>query len=61
MQRMDAPLGVLITLEPPSKPMIAEGKAAGQYRHEEMGRSYDRISIVTTQQIVEEGNRLRYR
>jgi site-specific DNA-methyltransferase (adenine-specific) len=33
-------------------------KVAGQYRHETMGRSYDRISIVTIREIVEEGKRL---
>lgn len=58
MQRTDAALGVLITLEAPSKPMIAEAKAAGQYRHEDMGRSYDRITIVTAQEMVESFRRL---
>jgi hypothetical protein len=38
--------------------MIAEAKAAGQYRHEDMGRSYDRITIVTAQEIVEDHTRL---
>jgi hypothetical protein len=33
--------------------MTAEAKAAGQYRHEEMGRSYDRIAIITPQEILE--------
>ena len=58
MGREEAALAVLITLENPSGPMIREAKAAGQYRHEEMGRSYDRISIVTIKEIVEEGKRL---
>jgi site-specific DNA-methyltransferase (adenine-specific) len=38
--------------------MIAEAKSAGQYKHEDMGRSYDRISIVKIKEIVEEGKRL---
>jgi DNA methylase/Restriction endonuclease len=58
MEREEAALAVLITLEEPTRPMIAEAKGAGQYKHEEMGRSYDRISIATVKQIVEEGKRL---
>ena len=58
MQRMDAALGVLITLEPPSKNMVVEAKSAGQYSHEDMGRKYDRITIVTIQEIVEGHKRL---
>jgi site-specific DNA-methyltransferase (adenine-specific) len=38
--------------------MVNEAKAAGQYRHETMGRNYDRISIVTVKDIVEDGKRL---
>ncbi len=58
MEREQAALGVLITLEEPSRPMISEAKAAGQYMHEGMGRAYDRISIVTVKDIVEDGKRL---
>ena len=59
MGRENAPaLAVLITLEEPSKPMVAEAKAAGQYHHETMGRNYDKISIVTVQDIVENEKRL---
>jgi hypothetical protein len=58
MGREKAALAVLITLEEPSKPMLSEAKAAGQYRHETMGRNYDQISIVTIREIVEEGKRL---
>ncbi len=58
MGREQAALAVLITLEKPSGPMLKEAKAAGQYRHETMGRSYDQISIVTIQEIVEGGKRL---
>jgi DNA modification methylase len=55
MQREEAALAVLITLEKPTSHMISEAKAAGQYKHEDMGRSYDRISIVTVKEIVEDG------
>lgn len=58
MGREKAALAVLITLEEPSRPMVAEAKAVGQHKHEEMGRSYDTISIVTVREIVEEGKRL---
>jgi site-specific DNA-methyltransferase (adenine-specific) len=58
MARENAALAVLITLEEPSKPMVQEAKAAGQYHHATMGRSYDKISIVTIREIVEEDKRL---
>lgn len=58
MGREKAELAVLITLEDPSSHMEKEAKAAGQYHHEMMGRNYDRISIVTIQEIIEEGKRL---
>lgn len=58
MGREQAALAILVTLEPPSGPMMKEAKAAGQYKHAEMGRSYDKISIVTVREIVEEGKRL---
>lgn len=57
MGREKATLAVLITLEEPSKPMVKEAKATGQYRHEVMGRNYDRIGIVTTQELLD-GKRL---
>ena len=58
MEREQAALGVLITLEEPTRPMINEAKGAGQFKHEDMGRSYDKISIITIKEIVEDGKRL---
>lgn len=58
MTREEAALAVLITLEEPSNPMIKEAKAAGQYSHEDMGRNYDRISIITVREIIEDNKRL---
>ena len=58
MGREDAALACFINLEPPSSAMKAEAKSAGRYVHESMGRSYDVISIVTIQDIVEQGKRL---
>ena len=58
MGREGAALAVLITLEEPTGPMKSEAKGAGQYQHEDMGRNYDTISIVTVRDIVEGGKRL---
>ena len=53
MGREEAAMAVLITLEEPSKPMLSEAKAAGQYHHETMGRDYDKISVVTVREIID--------
>ena len=58
MEREEAAMAVLITLEDPSAPMLSEAHAAGHFRHAEMGRNYDKISIVTVKDIVEGGKRL---
>ena len=58
MDRENAALSCLITLEEPTGPMKAEAKAAGLYHHEDMARDYDKITIVTIRQIVEDGQRL---
>jgi len=58
MEREQATLAVLIVLANPTRHMIREAKAAGIYEHQEMGRSYDRISIVTIREIVEADRRL---
>jgi len=58
MSRENAEMAYLITLEEPTAPMVKEAKATGQYKHSEMGRSYDRIGIVTVKEIVERGDRL---
>ena len=58
MERENAALAYLITLEEPTRAMNDEAKAAGRYKHDTMGRSYDRIGIVTVQDIVEQDKRL---
>ena len=58
MEREGAMLAVLITLEAPTREMIAEAKAAGQYQHDTMGRSYDRVSLVTIEGMLTAGARL---
>ena len=56
--REDAAIGVLITLEPPTKPMRDEAAAAGVYHHELLNRDYPRLLIVTVQDIIENGVRI---
>ena len=58
MEKEQAELAVLITLEEPSGPMLKDARAAGSYHHEMMGRSYDRIQIVKVKDIIERGKRL---
>lgn len=58
MEREKAALAVLITLEKPTHSMIEDAKAAGAYEHEMMGRSYDRIQIVTIKEMIEQDKRL---
>jgi site-specific DNA-methyltransferase (adenine-specific) len=58
MEREKAPIGVLITLEEPTRPMREEAAAAGLYEHSLMGRSYNRIQIVTVKEMIEQNKRL---
>lgn len=55
MQREKAAMAVLITLEPPTAPMVKEAKDAGFYHHDLMDRNYDAIQIVTIQDMIEHG------
>ncbi|MBW3638104.1 MAG: restriction endonuclease, partial [Armatimonadetes bacterium] len=58
MQREDAAMAVFLTLQPPSKPMISEAMAVGTFEHDLMGRSYNKIEIVTVQELIEQEKRL---
>ena len=58
MKRDGAEMAILITLVKPTSKMTAEAKADGFYHHHLMDRDYDRIQIVTIQEIVEQGQRL---
>lgn len=58
MLKNEAALAILLTLEEPTKPMIQDAKAAGHFKHEEMGRTYDMIQIVTVREIIEGHKRL---
>jgi site-specific DNA-methyltransferase (adenine-specific) len=58
MEREKAVMAVLITLEKPTHSMTEDAKAAGTFYHEMMNRSYDKIQIVTVQEIIEQDKRL---
>ncbi len=58
MDRENAVLATFITLQKPTAPMRSEAKAAGKYVHELTGRHYDKIRIVTIQEMLEDGKRL---
>jgi site-specific DNA-methyltransferase (adenine-specific) len=56
-QREQAQIGVLITLEDPSKPMLQEARTAGTYFYEQLQKKFDRIQIVKVQDMIEKGAR----
>lgn len=58
VEREKVAIGVLLTLEEPTKPMIQEAKEAGVYKHPLMGRNFDRLQIVKVKEIVE--NKVRF-
>lgn len=58
MQREQAAVAILITLEEPSKNMRLEAKTAGPYIHPMTGRSFNKIQIVTVRDILEQGKRI---
>ncbi len=53
-----AAMGIFITLKEPTKEMIKTAKSAGIYQNKYMSQSYDIISIVTIQEIIEEQKQL---
>ncbi len=54
----NAQIGIFLTLEEPTQPMRQAAMSAGNYEHKLMGRSYNRIQIVTIKEIIEEKKRL---
>ena len=51
IERENAPIGVFITLENPTKPMNKEALSAGNYTSEAWGKDYPRIQILTIEQL----------
>ncbi|MCK5743474.1 MAG: restriction endonuclease, partial [Caldisericia bacterium] len=59
VEREDAQIGLLITLEPPTKPMIKEAAEAGFYESPLIGKKYPKIQILTIEELLE-GRELEY-
>lgn len=60
IEREDAPIGVFITLNPPSKPMQVEAASAGFYEPEHLpGKTYPRLQILTIEDLLD-GKRVQY-
>jgi site-specific DNA-methyltransferase (adenine-specific) len=55
--RENAAIGILLTLEEPSKNMLAECKQAGTYENELTGQKFDKLQIVMVKEVLE-GKRL---
>jgi site-specific DNA-methyltransferase (adenine-specific) len=54
MEREKAPIGILITLEEPTRPMLQEAAAGGFYEPEYFpGHQYPRLQILTIQELLE--------
>lgn len=54
IEREGAEIGLFITLEEPSKPMLLEASTAGVYTFPISGKDYPRIQILTIRQLLEE-------
>jgi DNA modification methylase len=52
MQREGAPLGLFLTLEEPSKPMLVEAASAGTFHSELANRHYPKVQIVTIRELL---------
>ena len=58
MERENAKMATLITLDEPTKPMKEEAINAGLYYHPLMGKNYDKIQIVIVRELIEQEKRL---
>ncbi len=52
IERENAAVGILICLEEPTKPMLQECREAGSYQHPLLHQSFDKLQIVTIDQIL---------
>jgi site-specific DNA-methyltransferase (adenine-specific) len=53
VEREKAALGIFLTLEPPSKPMLTEAVQAGFYHSPGWNQAYPRLQIATIQQLLD--------
>ena len=58
MEREQAAMAILITLENPTRAMEEEARATGFYHHEMMGKQYQKIQIVTIEEMLTQDKRL---
>jgi site-specific DNA-methyltransferase (adenine-specific) len=58
IERQKASIGVLITLEPPTKPMEDAADAAGKYYAEGWNQSYARVQILTIEDLMTKGAKI---
>ena len=59
LEREKAPIGVLITLREPTKPMVTEAAAGGFYESKDFPGRYPRIQILTIAELLE-GKKIQY-
>ncbi len=59
LEREKAPIGVLITLREPTKPMLTEAAAAGFYESKEFPGRHPRLQILTIAELLE-GKKIQY-
>ena len=52
IQREEVEIGVLITLEPPSRDMTTEASIAGLYHSDFWNKSFPRLQILTIEQLL---------
>jgi site-specific DNA-methyltransferase (adenine-specific) len=52
LDRESEPIGVLLTLEPPTQPMTTEAASAGFYHNDLWQRDYPRVQIVTVEEML---------
>ena len=52
LDREKEPIGVLVTLNKPTRDMEAEAAASGTYKNEFWQRGYQRIQILTIEQVL---------
>jgi DNA modification methylase len=53
MQREAAPLGLFVTLEEPSKPMLVEAAGAGTFHSELANRDYPKVQVLTIRELLD--------
>ena len=52
LEREKEPLGVVLTLEPPTQPMTTEAAAAGFYHNDFWQKDYPRVQIITVEEML---------